>query len=689
MEISFDHSFAGLFILLSVLFAAGISYLLYFRNPENTSLTRFQKLFLVSLRFISLFLVFLFLLSPLIERTKKIKQLPVLAVAFDNSQSVQAYSSSFQQFQQSLKERFAEDYQLEFWSFGEQTESTEKFDGTDRRSNYGQLIKTLKNNYINKNIGALILFGDGIYNQGLNPVNLASSLKFPVYTLGVGDTTRKTDALIRNVKTNKVAFLKNKFPVEIELKFSKLKNQIAYIEIENNQQKVYSSTIPIVSDDDFKLEFVNLEAKNPGLQHYKIKIRTFDGEVNLKNNEYEFVIQILENKQKILMISDGPHPDLGAIRNSISELQNYEVKLVTGNLSPDSLSAYSLIILNQLPSVKNSASGLLSQIKASRVPVLFLIGPNSLLDQLNSLNLGLNISDSKNTEEVQAMFETNFSLFVLSDETKKTLAMAPPLVAPFGSTELSPLLQNLAKQNIRNIPTSKTLMAFGSEKGRKFGFIVGEGLWRWRLNDYQTNGNHEAFDEFIQKAIQYLALKQNEDNFNVYYPALFQETDQIELTAELYNDSYELINEPDVIIRIKNDSLREFSYQFDRINDFYRLNAGNMEPGDYSFEAEAQLGSQHFTEKGNFSIVKNDIEIQNTSADFGVLYQLSQQTGGQFYLFENYGTLLDAISQNNQIAVKQHQQTIQTEWINLKMLFFMLIALLGIEWFFRKYWGIY
>jgi hypothetical protein len=114
-----------------------------------------------------------------------------------------------------------------------------------------------------------------------------------------------------------------------------------------------------------------------------------------------------------------------------------------------------------------------------------------------------------------------------------------------------------------------------------------------------------------------------------------------------------------------------------------------MEPGDYSFEAEAQLGSQHFTEKGNFSIVKNDIEIQNTSADFGVLYQLSQQTGGQFYLFENYGTLLDAISQNNQIAVKQHQQTIQTEWINLKMLFFMLIALLGIEWFFRKYWGIY
>ena len=689
MEISFDQKLAGLYILLALFFAGGISYLLYFRNSQNTGLTNYQKIFLVVMRFLSLFLIFLFLLSPLIERIKKIRQLPILAVAFDNSQSVQAYASSFSQFKQSLGDRFSDNYQLEFWSFGEKVEKTENLTGTDRRSNYGQLINTLKSNYINKNIGALILFGDGIYNQGQNPENLASGLRFPVYSLGVGDTTRKTDAWIRNVKTNKVAFLKNKFPVEIELKFSNLKDQIASVEIENDKKQIYSSSVSIVSDDDFKLEFVNLEASKPGLQHYKIKLRTFDGESNLKNNEYEFVIQILENKQKLLMLSDGPHPDLGAIRSSVSELQNYEIKLLTGNSVPDSLSSYSLIILHQLPSQKNAASSLLTQIKASRIPVLFLIGPNSLVEQLNSLDMGLKISSSKNTEEVQALFENNFSLFTLSESTKETLAASPPLVAPFGNTELSPMMQSLANQSIRNIQTNKTLMAFGTDKSRKFGFILGEGLWRWRLNDYRANGNHEAFNEFIQKTIQYLALKQNEDNFNVYYPALFQETDQIELTAELYNDSYELTNSPDVSIKIQNDSLHEFNYQFDRTNDFYRLNAGNMKPGDYTFEAATQLGNQHFTEKGNFSIVKNDIEIQNTSADFSVLYHLSKETGGQFHIYNNYGTLLDAIGQNKQITVQQHQQTFQNEWINLKLLFFILLVLLGIEWFFRKYWGIY
>ena len=623
------------------------------------------------------------------RKVKKIKQLPILAVALDNSLSVKPYSAKLEQLSKAVKERFADDYQVEFWSFGEKTESSKSITGNERRSDYGQMIKTLKNNYINKNIGALILVGDGIYNQGQNPVNFTSSLKFPVYSIGAGDTTLQADAAIKSVKTNKVAFLKNKFPIEIELKFSKLKNKLANLEIENNGKQIYSSTISIVSDDDFKLEFVNPEATQVGLQHYKIHIRPFDEELNLKNNEYEFVIQVLENKQKILMLSDGPHPDLGALRNSISELQNYETELVTGNQLPDSLKKYSLIILNQLPSVKNVASKLLLKIKDSRVPILFLIGPNTLLEQLNTLDMGLKVTTSNNMEEVQAVFDDNFSLFTLSKETKEFLAMTPPLMSPFGNTEISPALQSMAYQSIKNIRTPKSIMAFGNDKGRKVGFIVGEGLWRWRLFDYQNNGDHEAFDELTNKIIQYLSLRENEDNFNVNYPALFQETDNIELTAELYNDSYELVNTPDVNIRIKNDSLKEFIYTFDRTDNYYRMNVGNLQPGDYTFEAETQLGSQHYIENGSFSIVKNEIELQNNQADFGLLYQLAQQTGGQFAQIDNYGTLLDAIGNNKQITVQEHQQTLLTEWINLKTLFFVLMILFAIEWFLRKYWGIY
>lgn len=689
MEITFEHTLAGLFILLFVPVSAAISYYLYFRNPENNTLSTLQKGLLAFLRFLTLILIFLFLLSPLVERSKKIKQLPVIAVAIDNSRSMHSDSAAIGQLKAQLKSKLGDDYQLDFWTFGEKAENSDQFSGNESHSDYGQILKSVKSYYINKNIGALVLAGDGIYNQGQNPANLVGGLPFPVYAIGTGDTTRRIDATIRNVRTNKTAYLKNKFPVEIELKFSGLKNQMAYFSIENNGAAVYSGSVSIGSDDDFKLEFANPEADKAGMQHYKIKIQPMQGETNLNNNEFEFVIQVLENKQKILLLSDGPHPDMGAIRNSLLELQNYDVKLITGNSAPDSLSSYGLIVLNQLPSQKNAASQLLSRIMSARTPVLFVVGPNSLLPQFNSIDAGLSISASTNTEEVQPRFDNNFSLFVLSDETKQTLETMPPLIAPFGNTGLRPSIQCLAFQNMKGMTTGKTLLALGTNKGRKTGFIVGEGLWRWRLADFEANGNHEAFDELIQKMVQYLALRENEDNFNIYYPALFQETDNIEFTAELYNDSYELVNTPEVEIVIKNAEQKEFKYLFDRTEDHYSLNAGSLPPGDYSFEATTQLGVQAYHEKGNFSIVKNEVETQNTVADFDVLFQLANQSGGKFYTINNYGMLVDEVRNNRQIATQVHKQTIQDEWINLRLLFFVLVFTLGVEWFFRKYWGIY
>jgi hypothetical protein len=380
---------------------------------------------------------------------------------------------------------------------------------------------------------------------------------------------------------------------------------------------------------------------------------------------------------------------MGALRTSLNELQNYDVRIASGSEIPDSLSTYSLVVLNQLPSQKNTISKLLSELKNNRLPILSVVGPATLLDQLNSLDWGLKIASGNNLEEVQALIDDNFGLFTLTDETKNVLKEMPPLLAPFGNTETSPLIQNLAFQKIKNIPTNKVLMAFGNIKGRKVGFICGEGIWKWRLADFQENSNHEAFNELVQKTVQYLALKQNEDNFNIYHPAVFQETDHVELTGELYNDSYQLINTPDVSIRIFDENQKEYSYLFDRKDDYYFLNAGAFAPGDYSFEATTKLGNQSFTEKGNFSVVKNEIETQNTQADFKTLFSISQISGGKFSFYDNYGTLLDSIKANENIQVQHYKQTEQSELVNVKVIFFLLILLLGAEWFLRKFWGIY
>jgi hypothetical protein len=633
-------------------------------------------------------LIITLLLSPILSKHKKFEQLPIIAIAIDNSLSIKNEISTIESIKKTLENSFSKEYQLEFWSFGEKLEQ-KIIDGSERRSDYGQMIKTINVNYTHKNIGSLILIGDGIFNQGQNPIDLSSNLSFPIYTIGIGDTTLITDAAIRNVKTNRTTFVNNKFPVEIELNFGKLKNKLATIEIENNGIVVYSSVVAITSDDQFILELANLEAKSAGLQHYTIKVSKFENEKNFKNNIFEFAIRVVENKQKILLLSDGPHPDLGAIRNSLNSIQSYDSEIITGNQLPDSINQYSLIIFNQLPSVKNSSIQAIEMIKRYRIPTLFIIGSNTLLEVLNTFDLGLRFVQGNNYEEVQASFNPDFSLFKLSDEAVNILSEAPPLISPFGDVSFSPNLQTLFTQNIKKIKTTKVLIALGNDKGRKIGFINGEGIWLWRLNNYQISNNHDSFDELILKIVQYLSLKENDDNFMVYHPAIFQETDEIELIAELYNDSYELVNSPEISITITNDQLDELNFNFDRITDHYRLNAGNLQAGDYKFKAEVQLGTQVFIENGVFSVVKNETELQNSRADFKMLYQLAHQSGGQFYTFNNFGTLVADIQNNQQIVSEEYRLTETNETINLKFLFFLMVIMMSVEWFLRKFWGIY
>ena len=49
-------------------------------------------------------------------------------------------------------------------------------------------------------------------------------------------------------------------------------------------------------------------------RQYTATIEKAKDEQNTKNNTVSFVVNVLESKQKILILSDGPHPDIGSIK---------------------------------------------------------------------------------------------------------------------------------------------------------------------------------------------------------------------------------------------------------------------------------------------------------------------------------------------------------------------------------------
>jgi hypothetical protein len=161
------------------------------------------------------------------------------------------------------------------------------------------------------------------------------------------------------------------------------------------------------------------------------------------------------------------------------------------------------------------------------------------------------------------------------------------------------------------------------------------------------------------------------------------------MSAEVYNDAFELINTPEVNIEISDTTNRVFTYSFDHSNQFYRMDAGIFPPGKYQFKAFTKIGAAEYTETGNFAVVPINIEQIDYQANHRMLFQLTHETNGHFFNENEADLLIKSISESNSIKPVNYFQTALNELINLRWIFLVLLILLSAEWFLRKFWGIY
>ncbi len=694
--ISFGARYWIILLPALLIAAAFVVLLLYYKNRENTELTKNQVRLLMALRFISVFTIAFFLLSPFLKNLKKMVQNPIIIAAWDNSASLVSDQDSLQaileinRIKNQIYDELGKDYTFVNYTFGETTKPGGAIDFSEKKSDYSELISSISNNHFNENIGAVIIAGDGIYNQGKNPVNLAGEVNFPVFTIGLGDNTEVADARIENVKANRTAFSGNRFPVEIDVHFSKTKGIPLKVTVKQGNTELGSVVVTPPTNDYFTTQQFVLEAGTPGLKHFTAVVQSVENERNTKNNSAGFVINVLESKQKILILSDGPHPDIGAIKNTLDLQTTYDVSVFTEEPYPSNLNEYNLLILNQLPTSGKSAGAIIETAEKGRIPILFIVGNKTFLPQLNALSQGVQITPLAGSgEEAQAVLNETYRIFNISEEFREILFRFPPLQVPFADFQLNPEFSTLFYQKIKNIETGRPLLATGTLNGRKTGFIFGEGIWRWRLFNSYFKQNQDQFNELVNQLVQYLALRENEDNFIIDFLPVYSETDDIVMKAEVYNEAYELVTNEEVTIEIQNESGDNLNFTFDIRGNGYFLNAGHFATGDYNFTARVTMGDETFIENGRFTVIPVNLENIQTRANHQVLFQMAEQTGGRFFLPAQVDELVKQIKTGNQLKPVIYFQEMVNELLNLRWLFFVLLSTLGMEWFLRKYWGIY
>lgn len=679
-------------LLVGILYA----YILYRKDSTLDAIHPWLRRLLFGLRALLVFLLSLLLLSPLIRSLKREKEKPVIVIAQDNSRSVimnrdsAFYRGKYQEDMKNLIGRLSDKYEVQTVSFGDRVNDQLTFSFDQHQTDFSSMMDQLNNRFSNRNIGAVIVASDGLYNQGSSPIYASNSLKVPFYTIALGDTTVQKDLLISRVDYNKTVYLGNNFPVEITVNARQCTGQRSTLTLMKDSSVIFSKDISPTGPRFSQIIPVVLEAKEKGLVHYKLRLTPIADEVTTANNERDIYIEVAENRQRILLLADAPHPDIAAIKSAIENNQNYEVIVQDADRMSGTLREYNLVILHNLPSEDHPVSEVLEAAKNEKSSLLFIAGTQIKPAIFNQLNTGIEISNTLDKSNIVAgKLNPDFSLFTLSDDLRRSFMQFPPLQLLYGRYRSVANNAILITQQIGNVATDQPLQSFNQSADQRIGVICGEGIWRWRLADYQNNESFNAFNEWMQKTVQNLSVREEKTHFRLVTKNNFAENEQVTFEAEVYNDNFELVNTPDVSLVITGPNKKTYPFSLSKTDRAYQLNAGYFPAGDYSYKASVRLGDKVYANSGRFTITRLQAELSETVADHNLMFALASSNGGAMVYPRQIAELEKMIDARDDIKTITYTHYELRDLVDIKAVFFLFLALLSIEWFLRKRAGAY
>lgn len=631
------------------------------------------------------------LFAPLIKTLNYTLDKPVIIIGQDNSLSVgQVKAAGFDQklYEENLKvlqDKLSDKYEVKTYNFGDSVAEGFDFNNKGKLTDAAAFFQKVRDEYTNRNIGAIVLATDGIFNHGGNPLYNINQINAPIYTIALGDSIAKRDVLISNVNYNNIVYLDDDFTIEVQVQAFQSDGEGTSLTVSQGKAKIEQQRIVFNGNSFIKTIPVKLHAGKIGIQKYTVQLGTLQNEMTTKNNSQTFSVEVIDGRQKVLLAAAAPHPDLGVLKGAISINKHYEAKLaLADDLNAIDPSKFDVIVLYQLPDAQNISTSFLKKVVALKKPIWYVLGAQSNVNAFNQIQDQVNLSAANGSiQEVYPDFANGFTSFNLSEDDKKEFSAFDPLLMPFGRLTVNASATAVFNQRIGKVSTQQPLLFFTNENGLKTAYLMGEGLWRWNLSE--TDGEQSSLTDLISKTVQYLSVKDDKRRFKVFTSkSAYDENESVQFNGTLYNENYQAVNDSEVNLEVKNESGKVFNYVFSKTENGYQLNAGTMPSGDYSYLASTTLGGKKFNAAGSFYVNDLIAEYQQTTANHQLLNTISKQSNAKLFMPADLLRIADEILKNENIKTISYEDRKYNELINIKWLFGLILALLSVEWFLRK-----
>jgi hypothetical protein len=639
-----------------------------------------HKFILIAFRSLGLFALLALLLQPILRFTQTKEDKPIILVFVDKSQSINKDEIPMQAWQ-TMMQRELTQYDIQWQGFaGDVFPIKDSIDGSGTNLyNLNKYISTLERD---NNLAAAIVISDGIATQGGNPIY--PNHKLPVFTMGLGNPAIIPDIRVLNVVVNKSIYKGNETTLETNIQAIQCQGSSVNISLYDGDVKVAEKLLSI-TDNTFssRLEFT-IKPQGMGKHIYTVRATAVKGETNTNNNAKTALLQVEDNQKIINLIFHGPHPDLGALKMSLQTHKTYVTK--TGN--PDlNINPAEIYILHGYPQTAQEAT-FIQKLYASKAPFWLIASSTTYLNQWNGFTPQLTFASRGAASNLAAAAPNDaFTEIFIEPSIISAAAKFPPLKTPYASITAGAGLKTLFTQKIGSVNTNTPLWAFAQRDEQRSVFLMGEGLWRWRLAEYKNTKDWKATDELILKTIQYLATATIKNGFQTYPSSTTWDQGQnVVLHAEFTDESGEKVNEYPAEGNITSPDGKKLSVEFAPYQDIYRANIGSLPPGKYAYSANLGGGKQA-SDNSFFVVLGTNPELDILQANHDILKQWATNSKGQFAT--TMPTIIQAIKQNLMPQIRLREINKTKSILEFWPYFAIIIVCFSVEWFLRKYLGKY
>ncbi|MHB8338707.1 MAG: CARDB domain-containing protein [Ignavibacteriaceae bacterium] len=707
--INFSHPPVYFFLFLILL--AGYSFYVYRYTVPQIATSK--KIFLTTLRALALILLLFVFFEPVLTLARKMILNPVNMIFVDNSRSIQINDgmnrgTTEKNFINDLKKNGLNG-NSELFTFGSKVsklsyDSIQQLNFSEGSTNFAKIFSSI--NGEGKNIASIVIVSDGVITEGSDPTYTAAKLGMPVFTVGIGDSTARSDVWVKNVLANDLIYAGTPTSIVAIISNTGFTNKAVTATLYEDGTQEAQQNIKLSADGVQNVNFT-YSPKSSGEKKLTVVVSNTKGEFTYANNKKIFYVNVLSSKVKILILAGSPSSDLSFIKNTLRSDSNLSVNSYTQisadhflekNFNPKIIDSTNIFFLVGFPS-KTTPDDLYQRIIAeiSKKDKPFFITLSSGIDfqRLKGLQSELGFTFNNINPDyleiqpnVSAGEENNPLLQNNSNNILDAWNNLPPVYQPNVDFKAKPESDILSQIKINNVPINKPLILTRRLGDKKSISILAKDIWRWKLGTAMKN--LDLFDRFILSSVKWLNAKGNNKQVTIKTTKkVYSLGENVEFTGQVYDQTFNPVSNSEVTINISGGGGKS-QIQLNSIgNGLYEGSFQTNNAGDYKYSGYASLNGKSIgKDSGSFNLGEVDIEMINPRMNYDFLNLLANQTNGKFFYNSDYKHLFDILKNLDKESSKERIETSEIYLWSNEWLLVVVIILFGMEWFFRKRWGL-